>query len=780
MTRDTTLTIPCRPGSNWRRSMTAGAVLGVAVTLASCAGQRLHRQGMDLFATGHYQEGLDRLAEATRQAPDNLVYRMAYSNARNRLLRHVLAEAAGEQAAGRLDAAERLYQRAAGIDPEHAEVRAGLESLARTRRHAAVFEVARELAAQGHADAALDRLGEILEEHPGHLEASRLQQQLEAQIGRAELVPAQLAASFRTPVQLEFRDAQLKQVLAALSHYGGLNFVVDKDIPETLLVTVFLRDVSLADAIDLILTTHQLRRRTLNDNSLLIYPDTPAKQGEHQELVVKNVFLGNANAKQVETTLKTVLKMRNVFADDRLNLLIMRDTPEMIRVAERIVTTQDVQEPEVMLEVAIVEVKRSSLRSLGIQFPNQLSLAPLASGDGALTLEDLRDLNSSRIGAAITPLILNLQDFGDVTNLLANPRIRARNREKSMIRIGDRVPVITTTATSTGFLSENVQYIDVGLMLEVEPTIYPGDEVAIKLNLDVSSVVKEVISPTGSVSYQIGGRTATTALRLKNGETQILGGLINDEDRRTANRFPGLSQLPLIGRLFASESDNNQKTELLLSITPRVIRSLAPPAGIPAEFWSGTENAPSLRPPQTPRTTLAASPAVAAGSDLAPAAAALSQAAEPVPQMLPVLRWRAPPDAVKSGDSFSLTLEVDSRHQLQSLPLRFSYDKSVFELLDILPGGFMAQGKVTPTTDKGIDNQTGQAYLSQVRPAPPGSEPADAALASGQGELAVLNLRALQATPGSRILALPGDLLGSGEPPLGPLPPVAMDIVVQP
>jgi general secretion pathway protein D len=131
----------------------------------------------------------------------------------------------------------------------------------------------------------------------------------------------------------------------------------------------------------------------------------------------------------------------------------------------------------------------------------------------------------------------------------------------------------------------------------VEPTIYPNDQIAIKLGLEVSSVVKEITSKAGTVSYQIGARSASTLLRLNDGETQILGGLINDEDRKTALRFPGLGEMPILGHLFSNRNDNNQKTELVLSIRPRIVRNLIPPAELPDKFWSGTENTPRLRPP---------------------------------------------------------------------------------------------------------------------------------------------------------------------------------------
>jgi general secretion pathway protein D len=341
----------------------------------------------------------------------------------------------------------------------------------------------------------------------------------------------------------------------------------------------------------------------LNDTTVMIYPDTEAKQGDNQELVVKSYFLANSEAKMVMSMLKTILKAKNVYADDKLNLLIIRDTPAMIKLVDRLVATQDVAEPEVMLEVEVLEVQRSRLLNLGIQFPNQLSLTPLASNGVTLTLQDLKDLTASGIGAALPSTVINLQRQVGDTNLLANPRIRTHNREKAVIRIGDRVPVITTTATSTGFVSENVQYIDVGLKLEVEPTIAPNNEISIKLALEVSSVTKEIISKAGTISYQIGGRNASTVLRLKDGETQILGGLITDQDVKAANRVPGLGDLPILGRLFSSQKDSSDKTELVLSITPRLIRGLVGPPFVPMEFWSGTENDPRTNPPSLNEAT---------------------------------------------------------------------------------------------------------------------------------------------------------------------------------
>ena len=564
--------------------------------LSACAGNVAHQQGVEMINQGRLEDALAPLEQATREAPNNREFRIHYLNARAQVVGTLLIEAQREKAAGNFDETEILYGRILNLDRENAQAVAGIAEIKQGRRHALLISEAASLIEAKDLESAEQKLILVLQENPQHSGALAMRKLIDGKLGRNQLPNSRLRKPFQKPLSLEFVDTSLKQVLEALSQHSGLNFILDKDVPAGITITIFLRQVSVENALDIMLASNQLKKRILNDTTVLIYPDTEAKQGDNQELLVKSYFLANAEAKQVMSMLKTILKAKNVFADDKLNLLIIRDTPAMIKLVDRLVATQDVTEPEVMLDVEVLEVKRSSLLNLGVQFPNQLTLTPLASNGVTLTLNDLKNLNASGIGASIPSAVINLQrEVGD-TNLLANPRIRTHNKEKAVIRIGDRVPVITTTATSTGFVSENVQYIDVGLKLEVEPTIAPNDEISIKLALEVSSVTKEIISQSGTISYQIGGRNASTVLRLKDGETQILGGLITDQDIKTANRVPGLGDLPVLGRLFSSQKDSSDKTELVLSITPRLVRGLAGPPFIPLEFWSGTESDPRPNP----------------------------------------------------------------------------------------------------------------------------------------------------------------------------------------
>jgi general secretion pathway protein D len=254
-----------------------------------------------------------------------------------------------------------------------------------------------------------------------------------------------------------------------------------------------------------------------------------------------------------------------------------------------------------MLEVEVLELSRSRLQDLGIQYPTAATVTPshLASAAGAVTgaaglvLSDLQHQNSNTIGISALSVTLNAMKQAGLVNTLASPRIRARNKEKAKVLIGSKEPVITNSVTPTAagapVVTGSVQYLDVGLTLEVQPTIYLDSDVAIKLSLEVSSILKQVATNSGTIAYEIGTRNANTLLRLKDGETQILAGLIQESDTRTANTIPGLGDIPILSRLFGTHHTDHEKDEIVLSITPRIIRMQSRPSSDATEFWYGTE-----------------------------------------------------------------------------------------------------------------------------------------------------------------------------------------------
>jgi general secretion pathway protein D len=573
--------------------------LFLCITLVGCAGSQAYREGNLLLAEGRIHDGLGKLQEAVRLEPKNAEYRIALANQRASMINRLIAVAEVSRSDSRFDEADAAFTQALLIDPENLIVKQGRDVIAGDRRHALLISQARIQFARDKptpSNEVLESVRTVLIEDPNHKEALALKSQIDDARSAASRREATLSSLYKKPISLQFRDVPLKSTFDYLAQVSGLNFFFDNDVRPDLRVTLSAKDTSLEDVMHLLMMTNQLKYKVLNENSVLIYPNSPQKVKDYQPLSVRSFFLVNADVKVIANSIKTIVKTQDIVVDERLGIIIMRDTPQAIRMAERIVALQDLGDPEVMLEVEILEVKRARLLELGVQWPSQLALSPLQIGTAPLTLQALNDMNASTTQATLGSLNINARKEDQNANLLANPRIRVRNKEKAKILIGDRIPVITTTSTAVGFAAESVNYIDVGLKLEVEPTIYLDDDVAIKVSLEVSRLVKEVLSKAGSLSYQIGTRGANTVLRLRNGETQILAGLISDEDRSTSNKVPGLGEMPILGRLFGSQKDDNQRSEILLSITPRVVRSVRRPDFISTEFESGTDSSIGDKP----------------------------------------------------------------------------------------------------------------------------------------------------------------------------------------
>jgi general secretion pathway protein D len=620
MTRDTCVAVAAHRVE--RRQPAAGTRLPLAVVFAlvltACApGQEFVRKGQQMIDQGRLEEGISQLEKGLSLEPGNAEYRMLIIRQRDRQVALLLAKGDELRNSDQLIEASAHYKRVLGFEPANTRARTGLEAVEALRRQQLRVDEAQALLTLTRRDEAEQKLRNVLAENPSNLRALLLKRQLDDTApASADAAQPILKPSLRKPVTLDFREANLKAVFEALSRTTGINFVFDREVRSDIKVTLSVSNISIEDVVGVLTQTNQLERKTLNENTVLIYPNTAAKQKDYLELAVKTFYLGNSDAKAMFTMLKTVLKTKDLYADERLNTLTMRDTVGAIALAEKLIVAQDLAEPEVVLDVEILEVKRSRLTEIGIDPPGKFSVLNIVANPATvvstaagattvlnatttttqLTLDRLRGVRGASVG--IDNPSVNLRAENGDTNILANPRIRAKNREKARILIGDRVPVITTTTTANVGVSESVSYLDVGLKLDVEPTVFLDNEVGVKVNLEVSNIVREVRSRTGSLTYQIGTRLAATALRLKDGETQVLAGLIGDEDRRGVVGFPWLLDLPVLGRLFSSERSDRSKTEIVLLITPRVVRNLANLSPDRNQHAGGTEaqvGSPPLR-----------------------------------------------------------------------------------------------------------------------------------------------------------------------------------------
>lgn len=590
--------------NNRTRAMCIPLLFAVA-----CATSDPASQARKQILEGQSEDALAELAQAMKAAPADRAIRTEYFHLRDTVIAQWLAQAEALRAAGELDAAEVLYRKVQEHDAGNARARIGLTQAQAGKRHLRIIATARQLAKDEKYRDAQDALRPVLVENPGQPDARRLQRLLDEKLTRPALATVRLKSSLTKPMSVDLRDVTLRALFNVLSRTTDISFVFDRDVRADQKTSLTIRDQSVEDALRLVLLSNQLERKIINETTVLIYPNTPQKQREYQELVVKSFYIANADVRQTANMIRALVKTRDIFVDEKLNLIVIKDTPKAVRLAERLIATQDLAEPEVVLEVEVIEVGYNKLLQLGLKFPDSVGLSLVGGGTaqpgaisgtavtggtpGVLSLPEWLNRNAGLVRLTVTnPLfLLSLQQQDGATSLLANPRIRVKNKEKARVHIGDRVPVITTTAAAAGgFVSESVSYLDVGLKLEVEPLIYLDDEIGIKVALEVSNIVREVRgASSNTLTYQLGTRNAATTLRLRDGETQILAGLINDEDRRTANRVPGLGDLPVLGRLFSSTGNTRAKTDIMLLITPRLVRTLARPGAGEVEFAAGTE-----------------------------------------------------------------------------------------------------------------------------------------------------------------------------------------------
>lgn len=714
--------------------------------IAGCASQRQYRSGDQAFDEGQYVEAVEHYRAASSAAPENVRYRQQYLRRRGEALASLIAQADGYLVAGDLSNAEGAYQQALQIDPGNTYLRDRQRALNMRRLHDVQISRIDELIAAENLLEAERLISLVLAEDPRNARALTSRERINA-LKFQEKVNEGVESRLRKPVTLEFKDVPARVIFEVLARASGMNFVYDPEVRPDLKASVSLREAPLEDAIRMICLSTQLETRVLNANSILVYPNTPQKISEYRPLSVRSFFLSNGNAKTVADSLKAILKIENVVVDEKLNMLVIRDSAEAIILAEKLVALHDVGDPEVMLDVEILEVKRTTIVDAGLNLPREFGISVKGSDQEAdwMSRGQLRALNSDSILVNVPNGGLRIGEDRSDAKILANPKIRVQSRQKAKVLIGDKVPVITSTSTSTGFVSETVNYVDVGLKLEVEPSVFASDDVAIKINLEVSNLVREIVTKSGTLSYQIGTRNAETTLRLRDGETQILAGLINKEDRKTANGLPWLSRFPVLDRLFGAKKSDKQDTEIVLSITPHLIRGIGPSSIGQLQFESGTatrlggaadvhagESAPLPSDRKEADTHQVQMPAIA--PVITPVADAIPVQTTPmVEAQSAIMGWQVPRE-VRKGEQFTAVLNLSSNQPIDQVPMLLGFDPQVLQVVGVEEGDFMNQGGGQSSLSKEINLSDGRIVATLVR---------QGSAIAGQGALLRVNFKAI-------------------------------------
>lgn len=630
---------------NARRWIKALCLFALSLALAGCAGYPAFWAGQSALADGKVEPGLSKLKQATDESPQNAEFKRRYFTEREQAVNALMHQADVATASGEFDAAREAYAQVLRLDNANARAAAGASRVAAAQRHWLALEASLALSRNGDVDAAIAKTQQVLSENPNHARAALLLKQLMRQhadkTGRELGIYPKLKAAYRMPVSLSFSGATLQQVFDALKQASGLNYMMDKDVKTDQRITMSVTAKPVEDVLRLLLATNQLERRVLDDDTLLIYPNTPAKATEYREMVVRTFYLSNAEATKVANLLRTIAKAKDVVVDEKLNLVVVRDSAEVIRLAEKLIAAQDMPEPEVMLELEVLEVSVNRLVEMGISWPSSASASVVGAAGraGQLTLDEFRNRSSGLVRLSVSdPLIAaQLRSQRGSANLLANPRVRVRNKQSAKILIGERVPVFTTTATANVGTSESVNYLDVGLKLDIEPTVSLDDEVSMKLALEVSNILETITRVSGTQAYRLGTRNTSTTLRVRDGETNILAGLIQSDERRSNTGVPGLNAVPLLSKLFGAAQDSDTRTEIVLLVTPHIVRNIELPGVGLQEFQAGTDAAIGAAPIQLGTTYSPIGPSAGRPNAL-PQQQPSPSAAPPAPLLTPLSR----------------------------------------------------------------------------------------------------------------------------------------------
>ncbi|HEY3306876.1 MAG TPA: cohesin domain-containing protein [Desulfuromonadaceae bacterium] len=647
--------------------------------LAMCTGcsssRRAFSKGEKFEAEGRYEDAMFSYADAFRDAPDKSEFRVRFLKARDAAADFRFKKGNALYDQGQYVAALAEYQTALGLDPTQGRFKQQVDLTSRLKDALLAYQEGLDFERNNKLKDAQRDFARAVELHPGNKEYMVALARVSG-ARKSKLEGYELNLKSAKPITLKFKDAKLKDVFNILSQLSGINFIFDEAVKDQQ-VSIFLENATFQQAFDLLTNMYKLGRKIANESTVIIYPKTPDKTKQYEDMQLRTFHLNYMDAKKAVNLIRTMIQVRKIYVNEDANSIVVRDTNDIVEVVERILDANDVPEPEVILDVEVIEVTDSNSQRLGLLLsdysvklgafspsnpPQLLSSNSLASttttlNTGATTATTsqvgidnlIRAFTMQGYGGFVT--VPNAQyNFGKALSkgeVLSNPKIRVKNKEKSKFTVGTRLP-ITTSNTTNATVSVNVQYVDVGVKVNAEPTIQLNNEIVIKLSLEVSApdgAPRDVGGGTSVVT--INTRNLETVMSLKDGETSIIGGLIQHTTGDSKNKFILLSDIPLIGNLFSDSNYSNTKNELMLAITPRLVRGVTVPQGNLMSFSSGKEDDPSIIKPFASFEETAADQGATAGSQGAEKRPA--SAIEPGTEVAPGPAMQKPGPAVQPG-----------------------------------------------------------------------------------------------------------------------------------
>jgi general secretion pathway protein D len=756
-------------------------LLVAVVTLPAATADKaksFYQRGKDAEVRQNYELAYDLYKQAYDLKPAELDYRSAFE--RLRFLAGASHVHRGQllREAGKLEEALAEFQKASEIDPSSAI------ALQEARRTKAMID-------------AVNSPGP-----PSSIRSpSPLQKRLEQAGG-----PVELAAISNVPITLKLTE-DTKVIYETVGKLAGINVLFDPDYTSRR-VKIELNGVTLQEALEIIAMESKTFWRPVTPNTVFVAADNPAKRKDLEQSVIKTFYLANLSQptelQDVVNALRQILEISRIQPLPTQGAIVVRGTPDQVALAQKLVGDLDKSKAEVVVDVAVMQINRDKARTLGISPPTSATVAlqsnvntttnttgtttsttttgTSTTGSTGLSLNALGNLNATDFQVTISQATASALFTDSHTRLIQNPQIRAVDGQKASLKIGDRVPVASGSFSSgigsTGIgvsplVNTQFQYLDVGVNIDITPKIHANGEVTLKITMDISSVTS--FTNIGGINQPvIGQRKIEHEVRLREGEVNLLGGMMEEQQTRSLSGIPGLSQIPILKYLFGQTTTDHSETETVFALIPRVVRRQDLSDLNERAIAVGTASAIELRhmtpitlAPPTPSSAPSASPSPAApgGTNQSPVVPAPSS-----PNQVPPQGGAGPggpasfvfdPATItqKAGSTFSVNVMLTGAQNAYSVPLQVSYDSKTLQVVNVSNGNFLSQDGQAVALVHRDDDGSGTLQITATRP--PG-----AVGVSGQGTVVTLTFMAKSV--GQSTLAISRG--GARDPGMQPIP----------
>jgi general secretion pathway protein D len=693
--------------------------VGVGLLAAGCPkGKPDYQQGRKAENLQDYDAAFDFYQKALKTEPENAEYQIRFNQARFEAGAFHVKAGVKLRERGDLQGAAGEFQRAVAIDPSSPIAEQELRKIAEMigeRNHAA--EAAEEATSAAEAPPPL---------------ASQ---------------PPEIRPLSRAPISLHMSN-DAKIVFDTIGKLAGLTIVYDPDFPARR-IPVDLNNVTLEQALEIVSLESKAFWKPVTENIIFVVPDQPQKRRDYEEQIVRTFYLSNTvqaqDLTEIVTGLRQLLDLKRIQQLNAQNAIIIRDSPDKLAIAEKMIRDIDKAKPEVVIQVQVLEARLDKMRNLGILPGQTASIAVVPPGTttttngtntngsstsnttNILTLQNLTHLNGSAYSVTLPNFTANALLNDSMTKIIQNPEVRSVDGQPAKLRIGDRVPVATGSFQAgvgvgstggSGFVNPLVntqfQYIDVGVNVDITPRVHPNHEVSLKVSVEVSSVTGQ--TNIGGIQQPIiSQRKIDHEIRLKEGEANILGGLVAKTDTKSLNGWPGLAKVPLLRYLFSEDNKSYEDDEILIILTPRIVRMPEWSRANLRPLYSGSESnvqvrresevrAPTQEIPQTPGNP--ANPPMAA----APPAANAAQGGQSAQ-----MRFEPRSLSLKVGQTSTVGVVVDNVNDLFSIPFLLQYNPKVISVEEVQHGGFLQGGNQEIAIVQRVDPVQGQAIISATR-----------------------------------------------------------------